>query len=61
MMQKQESKTETLDHKELLQQLEALAERNPEAGAILQLVMSVLTIPVNNVRTQSLSKNMTSR
>ncbi len=51
-MQKQEFETNS---EELLQRLEALAERNPEAVAILQLVLPVLLVPVNNVRTQSLS------
>jgi hypothetical protein len=54
-MQKQESEIKPLDREELLQRLEVLAERNPEGGAVLQLMLPVLMVPINNVRIQSLS------
>lgn len=61
-MRKQESEIKSLKHdEELTQRLEALAERNPEAMAALQLVLPALSASANNIPTQSFSEKMTSK
>jgi hypothetical protein len=56
-MRKQESGIKSLKHdEELTQWLEALAERNPEAMAALQLVLPALSASANNIPTQSFSE-----
>ncbi|MBS0497850.1 MAG: hypothetical protein HRU77_03115 [Gammaproteobacteria bacterium] len=61
-MRKQESEIKSLKHdEELTQRLEALAERNPEAMAALQLVLPALSASANNIRTQSFSEDMANK